>query len=273
MIVVIPATIGEYFITAGQSAQLQTLLETLSKLGTSPAPTFPVTSIPQLRELLVGELVIMIGLLVVPLAVNAIVANVDEILGGGRPSFRAGYAKALSRAPQIFGIIIFSFFIELGACAIVIALLAVSAVVIAGAYRYGTHSAVLLSILITSAIFLVAAMVVVLVLVGMSMTFASFATVVERKGVVDALGSGFERVFRRDRWKQVLLLAIVGFLISMLVSSFGGALQLVVAFAPGGQALGAILYALTLAVSTAATSVLYGVYYSDVRGRASAELP
>lgn len=268
VVIAVPMTIGEYLMLSAQTSQFQTLVQAFSRLGTSSQlPTIPVEAFSQMHTLIAGEVVLCVGLLLTPFATNAIAVNVADLLAGAQAGFASGLGRAFARTPQILGVLFFAFVVDIGA--IVAFAIAIVAMVfgIVAVYQFLSHSVVLLSALITLALFAVAAMFVALMLVGVALTFAGFATVIDRNGVLASLALGFERVFKRGEWKRALGIALVGVVVALFVGSVAGTAEIVFLFVPWGAAIAAVIYAITVAVGMALQTALYAVYYLELRQR------
>jgi len=110
-------------------------------------------------------------------------------------------------------------------------------------------------------------LLVVACLLVLAFAFAGYAIVIEERGVIDAIGSGFERIFSRREWGKATLIVIVASLIAFGVSIFSSFGQAVLFFIPGAALFVALWSTIFAVVSTVVQTVFYAVYYYDVRIR------
>jgi hypothetical protein len=276
LFLLVPFAIGEYIIGQAMTQNVaSTLLHSIQYPGTSSAPAFPFNML-LVRQVLLGELVIAVGALLMPFASSAIAVNVVGALGGAVPGFRNAIERTLARWPQIVALIVTWFFMGTGAAVVVFAVGGAIVGTIVGLYRSGVHSALVLSLFVTAALIAGIALLVLLALLGVAVTIASFSVVVERRGVAGALGSGFERVFTRAEWKRALGAVVISLLFVLVVQTGSYVLQFVAFMLPGSRGVAvlvvaSLLNALALCVVVVVQTLPYAVFYSDRLARERAE--
>ena len=262
LVVVLPVTIVQYFATAGNSLYQQILQQAASpKPSPAPSPQL-ISTVLQFYTILGG--VVLLQLLLVPFANSATAWAVASIYRTNAATWRESYAAALRRWPSIIG-------------AEFMTLVIVGAVILIGAFAFGTifavgliaagRSAAALVVFAGIMIILGIAWMIAAVLATLAMGFAFNAIVVEELAVFPAIGAGFGRIFSRAEFGRALLV-VLGSIAVLIV------LYIIIAIAAGAtQAFGhnLTLYEIVTApvslVSATFTALLYAVYYLDVRVR------
>ena len=259
LVLLVPLGVLQYFMDAGQSDQWAAIFATI-KAGGASAPSTPHLS-PVYYLLL--AVVLLFGALLLPFALNAVAIGVARIYTGGTVGVRACYAAALRRFWQTIGMIVMQAVIvgsAYGAMAMVVVILFIAGIALLSGSKIGG----IIVLIVASAALL--AMLTILVVIAMAMGFAMYGVVIEGRGVFDAIGAGFTRIFARAEFWRAVLIAL-----SMGVIYLAGILA-----ASGLEILAQIahLTILTVLVQTATSTVLYAagvvlfaVYYYDVRIR------
>ncbi len=266
-VIFIPIGIGQYLLLGDQSSELQAILQTFQHPNTPPPTLFNANaSLPQLFS---GFALFFIALLLLPFAVNAVAINTAAIYREKRPSIMYALAATFRRTGPLVGLIALEVLIVIGAyLGIVLLVMAgtfgVLASVGGNAGNLGLPGVLLL--ILIGAVLLIALFVLLLLFV-ISLAFAGYAVVIEQMGAVEALGSGFRRIFNRKEWGKATLIGIVAMLLGIGVSGLSSFVGLMLAFVPGSHVLGAIWSTLISGISYAVQTVFYAVYYFDVRVR------
>ncbi|HEY9084587.1 MAG TPA: hypothetical protein VIN40_01395 [Candidatus Tyrphobacter sp.] len=271
VVILVPFGIGEYLLAGNESGQFAAIFQVLQHPGTPPpaSATWPFGTTPlALVGLAIGMFVI--GGVLTIFAYNAVAVNVAALYTGRRPSIEGSLRAAFARWRPLIALLLLEIAVGIGAYVALVLLVfgVVFAVTIAGASFPGAGRSIFtVVLLVLLALVLFLALFVVAMLVVVALAFAGYAVVVERKGAIEALGSGFGRIFNRKEWGKAFLITLVAILVSVGISSISGAGDFVLIFVPGGHVLEAIWSTLFSAISASVQTVFYAVYYYDVRIR------
>ncbi len=268
--VAIPLAVALYATFAGEGAQIEAIIRAIEH-GARTVPNLSPAASP-LWQIGVADAAFFIVGALGSIGANAVALNVAAILSDAPPSFSHSTGRAFARAPQTLGVFGLGFLIGLGATILFggVAVLVVLAIV--EWYRLGMHSALALSACITAAIFLFAAILAIFMLLNAALIFAEFATVLERRRVVDAVATSFTRVFARGEWKRILLLTAVLGVVAMLIA-FAGELAVAAFLAVGSLAAAGAAYLAAELVAMSLVAVFYAVYFCDIVDREAAAEP
>lgn len=276
--VLFAGTIGVFFIVpcAAAVAILMSVDTTtlLAQMQTTQQPAFTPATIHVLELVGVAYLCIIVALLLGIFGQNAVAADVAEISAGRNPSFGFGIGRAVARAPQLLGASVLGWLIYTAVMSIVAFPIVLIFALVAEAYQNGLHSVTAVSLLITVGIFIGLAVLALALLAGVALTFAQMATVIERRGVMDAIGTALGRVFGRGEWKRALPLAFVAGLISFGVVAAGELFAVPVASIPAaGAALATAVVVIAELAAMAVATTIYAVYFCDLLARDGAAEP
>jgi hypothetical protein len=265
-VLVVPLAILQYFIARGSQPQVDAMIRIFQHpelSRTEPMPT--IFDSPGSTAAVVAAM--LLAYAVAPFVLNAVGVGVARLYRGRPVEFRACYEAVLGRWTQILGLLGIEVLVFLGwyAVTVAIAVLIVLAAVLMGmavpALAFALGVIALLIVLLLMLPLLAPLMV--------ALTFSMYATVIEERGVADSLRLGFSRVFNRREFWRALLFAVAAGAIVFSASTAFSALGLVAAiFHQTG--LEAIIDALPMAVIQPFASVLFAIYYFDVRIRREA---
>lgn len=266
-VIFIPVGIGDYLLLGNQGSELQAVIQTIQHPNAPPPLLLNANaSVPELAG---GVIMLLIAALLLPFAINAVAINTAAIYRDTRPSILHALAATFRRTGPLIGLIALEILIAIGIYIGLIVLVAagtfgVIASVGGNAANLGWLGVLLLVVL---GIVLFVALFVLLLLFVIALSFAGYAVVIEHMGAVEALGSGFRRIFNRREWGKAALVGFVAMLLGIGVSSISSFVGFGIAFVPGSHLLGTTWNTLVYAASYALQTVFYAVYYYDVRIR------
>jgi hypothetical protein len=269
VVVFIPFSAGEYFLLDAQSGEFHAIFGILQHPGTQPTPE-ALQEMVSYPELFLGYLMIVATAVLGLFANNAVAVNVAAVYAGRAPDVTGSLRVTFRRWASLLGLLCLAFLIALSAYAILILVIVAGVVGVGGtaaAFPGALRSPLVVTILILLSVALFVAAVVAAALLILTFTFAGYAIVIEKKGVIEAVGSGFARIFNRNEWGRAVLILVVAFFIGVGISMVSGIGEMLLFFVPGGQIVAAMLSALVGVVSAAVQTVFYAVYYYDVRIR------
>jgi hypothetical protein len=198
-----------------------------------------------------------------PFALNAVAVGVAYLYRGRPVDFAACYRAVLARWASILGTLV----VQIGIYVVwYVAFLAVLfatmliAVVFARAWLplgiagfFVAGMATLAALLMLAPLFI-------------ALTFAMNAVVIEKRGPLDAIASGFTRVFNRQEFWRALLFAVAAFAVIVGSSAVISGVM-IAALLVHAVAVEVVLGSLLRAAFTPFSIVLIAVYYFDVRIR------
>ncbi len=271
VVILVPFGIGEYLLQGDQSSQIQAILQMVQHPNAPPPPAatwpFGATSFVQIG---VGLIMLVIGALLSVFAYNAVAVSVAAIYTGRQPSIGGSLRTAFARWVPLVGLLFLEIAVGIAAY-IVMAILLVGIVIaitaVGTAFPAVSRSVPVITLLILLALALFLALIVLALLFVIALAFAGYAVVIEGKGAVEALVSGFERIFSRRERGKAALIALVAILLSFGVSSVSGVGGVLLYFVPGSHIFETIWSTIFSAISASVQTVFYAVYYYDVRIR------
>ncbi len=273
IVIFVPLAFSQYFLLDAQSGEFQSIFNVLrhAASGTTATPTVQsLQAMISYPELFVGYALELATIVLLPFAFNSVAASVGAIYTGRKPSVGASLATTFSRWTQLLGRLAFAFLAIAGAYLILVILgvgTVFGAIAVATAFPGVAHSPIVVAAIVLVVIAAIAAFCVVGGLVAVAMAFAGYAVVLERRGVMASLASGFERVFNRKEWGKAFVVVIVALLVAWGIAMLSAFAEMIVLFVPGLQAIAALLSTLIAVLSYTVQTVFYSVYYYDVRIR------
>ncbi|MGB8908050.1 MAG: hypothetical protein WCC84_04835 [Candidatus Cybelea sp.] len=261
VVLIVPLAILQYVLDLSSQPEFDAMLRIL--IHPKLAPTTPIPSIFNSPLTIVAFAVLLFATyLVWPFALNAVAVGVARLYRNRPVEFRACYEIVLRRWLQVLAMIGIDLLILLCWYVIVFIVVMIFAGILSVfAFRAG---AVFVGVLIGLIGFLVLLPSLAPILV--SLTFAMYSTVIERRPVIESVGLGFERVFNRAEFWRALLFSLAAFAVIFTGSTIFGFIGLIAAVAHL-PLLQALIDSLARAVITPFAVVLLAVYYFDVRIR------
>jgi hypothetical protein len=262
LVVLVPWGIVQYIIDAGQGDQLSQIFTILQHPGSVPKTTpmpFPYSS-GQIGVMIVGGLLF---LALIPFALNAIVFAVGRIYVGRPIDVRACYLASLRRWAPVLGVMGMDLLIFIGWYIAVVAIAVIFGGLGAAFLSYSVAASVVLFLLLGLGIL---ALLLLLVLMVVALSFAMYSVVLEERGPIEAIGSGFARIFNRQEMGRALLIWICSFLISV-AGIFVLEIFLFLALWLHQTWLVVTISTIGNAITYSFGVVLMAVYYYDVRVR------
>ena len=263
-VLIVPLAILQYVLDLSSQPEFDAMLRIL--IHPKLASTTPIPSIFNSPLTIVVFAVLLFATYAVwPFALNAVAVGVARLYRNRPVEFRACYEIVLRRWLQVVAMIGIDLLILL--CWYVIVFIVV--MIFAGILSYFAFGAgaVFVGVLIGLIGFLVLLPSLAPILV--SLTFAMYSTVIERRPVIESVGLGFERVFNRAEFWRALLFSLAAFAVMFAGSTIFGFIGLIAAVAHL-PLLQALIESLARAVITPFAVVLLAVYYFDVRIRREA---
>jgi hypothetical protein len=256
LVLLVPWGIVQYFIDAGQASQLSAIFDAMGHPGKAP----PVLGSAYLA--LVLPLALLFAVLIL-YALNAVAAGVARLYSGLPVDVRACYRASLSRWAPTLGMAGMFLVTFLGWYISFFVVGAIFGGVAVGVTAVSRPVGIIL--LVLTAI-VVVAMVVLLVLLLMAVGFGMYAVVIEDRGVMDAFGSGFRRVFARGELGRATLFAFCSGLLYMAYAVVVSGIALYAMYAHMLW-LAVIVSTIGQALYSPFSVVLFAVYYYDIRIR------
>ncbi|MGA8532552.1 MAG: hypothetical protein WB615_00425 [Candidatus Tumulicola sp.] len=261
LVLIVPLAVVQYVLDSSQSAQLYEVLRVLQHPNSPPPAMANLFGSPAQIAALVLTGLIFYALW--PFALNAVAIGVARLYSGRPVEFGACYQAVLPRWAAILGTLLVQFGIFIAWYVAFIAVLFSSmllATIFAQAWLplgivgfFAAAVATLAALLVLAPIFI-------------ALTFAMNAVVIEKRGTVAAIASGFTRVFNRGEFWRALLFALAALAViagsSIVISVVAFAAILVHAIA-----VEVVLGSLLRAAFAPFSIVLIAVYYFDVRIR------
>lgn len=269
-VIFIPFAVGEYFLLSAQSGEYDAIGKMLLHLGSStPLTPLPIGNV-SFADFGLGYLFLFLGGILSLFANNAIAVNVAAIYTGRKPSLGYGLKTAFAHAGQLAILILLAVLIA-AAAYVLVAVVTIG--VVAGAVGAGTfapsaaRSPFLIALAVLAALGAVVALLVAASLMALAFVFAGYAIVIENRNAIDAIGSGFRRVFSRREWVKAFLVVLVAFALAIGVSLLSSTVEVLLFIVPGAALFVALWSAFFSLISAAVQTVFYAVYYYDVRIR------
>jgi hypothetical protein len=257
LVVVLPITIINYFVTMQNSATFAQILDQIQH----PGKTVAVAD----SNAAMGLTFLMLGIAIVlgAFVIVAIAAAVGELYRTGRADFGSAYAYALRRTGAILAVL----FGEI---------VAIIVMVFAGAFAMGIVFVAAFLLVRVSAVlgvvaFIASAIVALVWFLAMLLCYLAFAFAfnalgIERAGAGAAIGRGFSRIFNRRELLRAGLICL-----ALMAIYFGLTIvSLTVAAVFESMHLHIVNVLISAVISLFTTSflgVLLAVYYFDVRVR------
>lgn len=262
MLLVVPLALAQYFVDIASQPQYDAMIWTFEHPGA--APTHLPTMFESSQSVIALIVTFVISAFLTPFVMNAVAVGVARVYRGRPVEFRACYDAALRRWKQILGVLGMELLILTGWYIALIIVLVLGALGIAAIATAIPALAVVLGgigILVG-----LAAMLLTLAPIVLAIEFAMYATVIEERGVAEALHLGFTRIFNRiEFWRAVL------FAIASGVILFGASTMFSVAALIFGVMHLTLVEDLVQTIPDAIIwpfgIVLLAVYYFDVRIR------
>ena len=269
IVVFVPLVIGEYFLADSESGQWRAILQMIQHPGATPMTPVAMEGAVSYPELFLGYLILVIGFVLGLFANNAVAVNVAAVYTGREPNVSASLGVAFRRWASLLGLLCLGFLVAFGAYLIVIVLVIMGALGVGGiaAAFPGTRSPLAITLLVLFDIVALLALCAVALLCVLAFTFAGYAIVIEGKGLTEAIGSGFARLFNRKEWGRAIVVLLVALLLGTAISMVSAIVEVLLFFVPGGQFGIAIVSGLVGVVSATVQTVFCAVYYYDVRIR------
>jgi hypothetical protein len=263
-VLIVPLAILQYALDLSSQPEFDAMLRIL--IHPKLASTTPIPSIfNSPLTVVVFAVLIFATYAVWPFTLNAVAVGVARLYRNRPVEFRACYEIVLRRWLQVAAMIGIDLLILL--CWYTIVFIVV--MIFAGILSYFAFGAgaVFVGVFIGLIGFLVLLPSLAPILV--SLTFAMYSTVIERRPVIESLGLGFERVFNRAEFWRALLFSLAAFAVMFAGSTIFGFIGLIAAVAHL-PLLQALIESLARAVITPFAVVLLAIYYFDVRIRREA---
>jgi len=260
---IVPIAVVQYFYDVDSQPQLDAAVRVL--MHPQAARTVPLPfefGSPSAVIALVALLLATYALW--PFALNAVAVGVALVYRNATVGFRACYEIVLARWSQIIAML----FIELGvfvACYIACFVAAMPfAFMIAGIAAFAPRFGLFVGVVFMTAGFF--ALVVGAAALGVALSFAMYATVIEERPPFESLTIAFDRIFNRREFWRAVLFSLAAAAIVLAGSAMFGFIGLIAAFLhlPLVQA---AVESIVNAIITPFGAVLLAVYYFDVRIR------
>ncbi|MGA8097681.1 MAG: hypothetical protein WB810_03370 [Candidatus Cybelea sp.] len=263
-VLIVPLAILQYVLDLSSQPEFDAMLRIL--IHPKLASTTPIPSIFNSPLTVVVFAVLLFATYAVwPFALNAVAVGVARLYRNRPVEFRACYEIVLRRWLQVVAMIGIDLLILLCWYTIVFVVVMIFAGILAY-FAFGA-GAVFVGVLIGLIGFLILLPSLAPILV--SLTFAMYSTVIERRPVIESVGLGFERVFNRAEFWRALLFSLAAFAVMFAGSTIFGFIGLIAAVAHL-PLLQALIESLARAVITPFAVVLLAIYYFDVRIRREA---
>ncbi|MFZ0032359.1 MAG: hypothetical protein WAK84_10845, partial [Candidatus Cybelea sp.] len=225
-VLIVPLAILQYVLDLSSQPEFDAMLRIL--IHPKLASTTPIPSIFNSPLTIAVFAVLLFATYAVwPFALNAVAVGVARLYRNRPVEFRACYEIVLRRWLQVVAMIGIDLLILL--CWYVIVFIVV--MIFAGILSYFAFGvgAVFVGVLIGLIGFLVLLPSLAPILV--SLTFAMYSTVIERRPVIESVGLGFERVFNRAEFWRALLFSLAAFAVMFAGSTIFGFIGLIAAVA------------------------------------------
>jgi hypothetical protein len=253
LIALVPFAFIEYAMGSSQSSVLTQLLGQLSHpTSTAPLPTGTASFV---GLIFLGGL---LALLIQPLVYGAIAFGVERLYKGETVAFRPCMGASWAHWPRIMGLV--GLAVASAIAAYLVLVIAVVAVVLIGLATHGMLALVVLGVVGFVALF------IGIIWLFVAWTFALYAIVVEDIGVIEAIGSGFRRVFNRKELWRALGLAVCSTIIAFVAQLLLAVVALLAGHF-GAMWLQSAIQALSSLLVVPFSVIVLAIYYFDVRVR------
>lgn len=261
LVLIVPLGIVQYFVDSSQSTQIDALMRVIQHPGAKPPPVPQLFGSP--GDLVTILVVAFVFYLLWPFALDAVAVGVARLYRNRPVDFAACYRAVLSRWPAIFGTLAIQAAVFIAWYIAFLAVVFVS-ILVAAVFARAWLPLGVVGFALAAAICIAA--LAVLAPVFIALTFAMNAVVIERRGPVAAVASGFGRVFTRNEFWRSLLFALAAFAVltggSMIIAVVAW-----VALLAHAIAVEVVVGSLLRAAFAPFSIVLIAVYYFDVRIR------
>jgi hypothetical protein len=267
VVLVVPVAILQYVIDRAAGSQLETLIRAITHPGQMGNNSTLTTLFATPASAVATILTILLTYIAGPFVMNAVAVGVARLYRGRPVEFRACYEAVFRRWSQVMGLLFVEFGVFLGwyVATVVAAILVVLLATLLGSLV--APLAVVFGIL--AIVVVLCVMLPLLAPLVVALGFAMYAVVIEERGVIESLVSGFTRVFNRTEFWRALLFAIAAGAIVFGASTMFGAVALLAAYIHL-PIVEAIVQAIPNAVISPFAVVLFAIYYFDVRIRREA---
>jgi hypothetical protein len=260
LVLIVPLAIVQYIVDSSQAAQINDFIRILTHPHAKPATPGMFFSPQQLVGLGIDLLVFY---LLYPFVLNAVAVGVARLYRGRPVEFTACYAAVLKRWASILIMLLLDIFVILAWYAATVVAL-VFGVVIAAALL---HAFVLLGIVaVVADVVIFFAVVLLFLVLFIALSFAMYAVVIEESSPIQALGTGFVRVFTRSEFWRAVLFALAATAVQLgaglMIGVFAG-----IAVLLHWVVLESVLKTLLNAALIPFSAILIAIYYFDVRIR------
>ncbi len=263
LVMVVPLAFFQYFIARGTQGEFDALIHIFTHPRENPPQQVPMLwNSPGVLAAYVG--VFVVAFVLSPFVLNAVAVGVARLYRNLPVDFRACYSVVLRRWKQILGVMV----LEL--CALVAwyvaVLLATLGVILIVGFVYTAAPLLAVAFAVLVGIAATLAFVALLAALVVALAFSMYGTIIEERGVLDALKQGFSRVFNRGEFWRALLFAIAYCAVVAGASMTFSAVSLVATLFHQ-PALRAVIDAISQGLISPFGGVLMAVYYFDVRIR------
>jgi hypothetical protein len=261
LVLIVPLAAVQYVLDSSQSAQLYEVLRVLQHPGSKAVPTPSILGSP--AQIVMVLLTALIFYLLWPFALNAVAIGVARLYRGRPVEFAACYQAVLARWASILGTLAIQLAIFIGWYVGFLVVLFTSilvATVFARAWLPLGIAGFFVATLACLAVLLLLAPIFI------ALTFAMNAVVIERRRPVEAIASGFSRVFNRQEFWRAVLFALAAIAVMIGASTVISVITLAALWVHA-IAVEVVLGSLLRAAFAPFSIVLIAVYYFDVRIR------
>ena len=266
MVLVLPLAFLQYFIDRGSQPDFDAMIRVFQHPGQARNGQLPtIFDSPATVALLAVTALLSYALW--PFVMNAVAVGVARLYRNRPVEFRACYEIVLRRWPQIFGLIGIGFLTVFGWY--IAAVVVVMTIVLAATALAAAMPPLAVVFVFVAVIFAFLLMLPLLAPLLVALTFAMYAAVIEDRGVIASLLTGFSRVFNRAEFWRAVLFSIAVAAVILGASAMFGAFALLAGFVHLAG-LQAVIQALPNAIISPFGVVLLAVYYFDVRIRREA---
>lgn len=261
LVLIVPLAVVQYMLDSSQSTQIDAIVRVLEHPGAKLPATPAFFGSPS--EIVTLVLIAVVFYTLWPFALDAVAVGVARLYRSRPVAFGACYQAVLRRWPAILGTL------ALQAAIFVVWYVAFLAIVflsilVAAVFARAWLPLGIAGFAIGFAIDLAALLVLAPLFVAL--TFAMNAVVIENRGPVAAIASGFARVFTRQEFWRAMLFSVAAGAI-LFGSSMVIAALVWIALLMHAIAVEVILGSLLRAAFAPFSIVLIAVYYFDVRIR------
>ncbi len=262
-VVIVPLAVLQYFVDRSSVPQFDEMIRIFEHPKSAPpTPIMPAFMSSPGAALAFGALILVVWA-IWPFALNACAVGIARLYRGLPVEFRPCYRAALRHWGSVLVLLLVEGFVLLAWYVAFVVSVSIMAVLTALVARASVPAGVALGIL---ALAVLVAGLLVLAPLFVTLTFAMNGIVIEERGVFDALGTAFARVFsRREFWRAVLFALAAGAVL-MGASTLTSVVAMLAMFAHL-IALEVIVTSVFRAAIAPFSIVLLAIYYFDVRIR------